>query len=324
VAGGTDNPYLRCILLKEYLKRTCLYNLQVSVPPANKDFVSWFLDSKEGYCVYFATALTMLCRLSDIPARYVEGYYAPPSSEPDGYRIIQAGYAHAWTEIYLAGIGWIPVDATPGGPEILDPVTPRPTAPVSPDVSGPAASPSPGQATPTPKPTRDPAGDERRVWLTIALIILLLSLPAVYIGCSIRLYKRRHQAGWLRRHFHDDQKLIRFYWLEIQRILTSLGVRRQPSETPHVYLERALASTSWLIGLNAETTAVRSSIETALYSEHAPEDKDLSLMAVYYDELEIILKQNTHFLRFIIHRILRPGLLADPELHERRYENSDS
>ena len=44
----------------------------------------------------------------------MEGYYARPGE--DGAVTLTGMDAHAWAEVYFEGLGWIPFDATNGGP----------------------------------------------------------------------------------------------------------------------------------------------------------------------------------------------------------------
>lgn len=66
----------------------------------------------------YASLGTLAFRAANIPARYVEGYEAVTSDEKDAngnYRAAVTGQnAHAWVEIYCDGVGWLPVDVTPG------------------------------------------------------------------------------------------------------------------------------------------------------------------------------------------------------------------
>lgn len=66
----------------------------------------------------YASLGTLAFRAANIPARYVEGYEAVTSDEKDAngnYRADVTGQnAHAWVEIYCDGVGWLPVDVTPG------------------------------------------------------------------------------------------------------------------------------------------------------------------------------------------------------------------
>ena len=76
-----------------------------------KDFAAHFLfEVMEGYCTYFATAMTVLARSNNLPARYVEGFLADPQGQ--GSITLNGTNAHAWTEIYFPELGWVVFDAT--------------------------------------------------------------------------------------------------------------------------------------------------------------------------------------------------------------------
>lgn len=91
-------------------------------PPSTggKDVVENFLsNSREGFCVHFASAGTMILRQMGVPCRYVSGYCAKgdsfKSGENDGDICeVKDSQSHAWVEIYLDDFGWIPVEMTPG------------------------------------------------------------------------------------------------------------------------------------------------------------------------------------------------------------------
>lgn len=110
-----DNNYDKVKALEDFLSNEFPYNLDVRSTPRGRDFVDYFLfDLKEGYCTYYATALTVLSRCIGIPARYVEGYILPPKpteKNPNLYYVTNQ-QAHAWTEVYFEGYGWLPFEAT--------------------------------------------------------------------------------------------------------------------------------------------------------------------------------------------------------------------
>ncbi len=100
---------------RQYLSTNFPYNLDVRSTPRNRDFVDYFLfEQKEGYCTYFASALTIMARCVGIPARYVEGYILPPkpSEKQSNLYNVTNNQAHAWTEVYFEGYGWLPFEAT--------------------------------------------------------------------------------------------------------------------------------------------------------------------------------------------------------------------
>lgn len=108
-----------CAYIKDYLKSRLSYSLNLDTLPAGEDPVKYFLmQGQKGYCVHFASAAVLLFRAMGIPARYMSGYVIRPNEfKPDGdvYRAsVKDSAAHAWAEVYLEQIGWIPVDVTPG------------------------------------------------------------------------------------------------------------------------------------------------------------------------------------------------------------------
>ncbi|MCT4620216.1 MAG: transglutaminase-like domain-containing protein [Marinisporobacter sp.] len=105
------------------LSERAVYTLTPGETPNKKDYVDYFLyENQKGYCTHFASAATVIFRLSGIPARYVEGYvvtvkdYTRASRTDEGRYImnIKDTNSHAWCEIYLDGFGWVPVEVTPG------------------------------------------------------------------------------------------------------------------------------------------------------------------------------------------------------------------
>ncbi|TWO73231.1 DUF3488 domain-containing protein [Caenimonas sedimenti] len=71
----------------------------------------WF-TRKEGFCEHIASAFVVLLRGMDIPARLVTGYQGGQRNSVDGFWIVRQSDAHAWTEVWLAGQGWVRVDPT--------------------------------------------------------------------------------------------------------------------------------------------------------------------------------------------------------------------
>jgi len=164
IIAGSQTPYEQACAIMRHLKRYYRYTLSPDYPPENQDFVTHFLYvGKEGYCTYFASAMTLLCRMAGMPARYVEGFIAEP--DDSGIAYVTGLNAHAWTEVYFEGFGWVPFDATPSRqdteqndpppPEDEPPPQPTPTPhppPPPPPPPTPPPSPQPPPPTPNPKP----------------------------------------------------------------------------------------------------------------------------------------------------------------------------
>ncbi|PYG87560.1 transglutaminase superfamily protein [Ruminiclostridium sufflavum DSM 19573] len=106
------NNYDKAKAVESYLSSNFPYTLSPGRPPIDKDFVDYFLfEGKKGYCTYYATAMTVLLRCIDIPARFVEGYVMPPKADNGIFKVTNE-QAHAWVEVYLEGFGWIPFEPT--------------------------------------------------------------------------------------------------------------------------------------------------------------------------------------------------------------------
>ena len=112
-------PYEKAIeIIKKYLNQNIKYAVDPEPVPKERDFLKYFLEeSKEGYATHYATAATTMFRYFGIPSRYVEGYLITPKDVKNisEYKPININgtNAHAWTEIYIDEIGWIPIEVTP-------------------------------------------------------------------------------------------------------------------------------------------------------------------------------------------------------------------
>ncbi len=104
--------------VRNYLEENISYTLNPEPLPEKKDFLIHVLeDSQEGYATHYATVATLMFRYLNIPSRYVEGYIVAPEDieGKESYEKIgiKGTNAHAWTEIYVDKIGWIPLEMTP-------------------------------------------------------------------------------------------------------------------------------------------------------------------------------------------------------------------
>ena len=85
----------------------------LDAPPLGRDSVDDFLfDTKTGFCEHYASAFTFLMRAAGIPARVVIGYQGGYWNDFAKYLLIRQSDAHAWSEVWLAGRGWVRVDPT--------------------------------------------------------------------------------------------------------------------------------------------------------------------------------------------------------------------
>jgi Transglutaminase-like enzymes, putative cysteine proteases len=81
--------------------------------PLGRDSVDDFLfDTHEGFCEHYSSAFTVLMRAAGIPSRVVTGYQGGYWNKFGQYLLVRYSDAHAWSEVWLAGRGWVRIDPT--------------------------------------------------------------------------------------------------------------------------------------------------------------------------------------------------------------------
>lgn len=131
----------------EFIRNAGEYKLDVARQPVNFDFALYFLEqSKQGYCVHFATAAAAMYRALGIPSRYASGYRVTVTEDAAVTDVTDQD-THAWAEVYLSGLGWIPVETTPGFGETS----------MLPEVEQEVQTPPSMEPSPSPSPSEEPA-----------------------------------------------------------------------------------------------------------------------------------------------------------------------
>lgn len=106
----TDAQYIARVL-ELFHEEEFVYTTQ---PPAlGSNPVDRFLfDTRRGFCEHYASAFTVLMRAAGIPARVVLGYQGGELNPMGDYMIVRQSDAHAWSEVWIEGRGWLRVDPT--------------------------------------------------------------------------------------------------------------------------------------------------------------------------------------------------------------------
>lgn len=94
-----------------YIKGSAVYKSKYDsgLDESENMIVDFLSKYREGICVHYASAATALFRALGIPARYTEGFALEVRAGVETEIKIPG---HAWVEVYLDGIGWIPVEVT--------------------------------------------------------------------------------------------------------------------------------------------------------------------------------------------------------------------
>jgi hypothetical protein len=102
--------YVRAVL-ELFTQQPFYYTL---TPPklADNSVDAFLFDTKRGFCGHYASAFATLMRAAGIPARVVTGYQGGTFNRFADYWILRQSDAHAWTEIWIDGRGWLRIDPT--------------------------------------------------------------------------------------------------------------------------------------------------------------------------------------------------------------------
>ena len=159
-------------IVTAYLSEHYTYSVDPEASELYSESMNAFLlDSKEGYCVQFATAGTLILRRLGFAARYAEGYLADDFRR-NGNRAYTQPYtarvrdndAHAWSEVWVHGFGWIVAEMTPGYADSLyrePPIPPETTESDTraPETTDPPITEDPPATTPGNDTTEPPETD---------------------------------------------------------------------------------------------------------------------------------------------------------------------
>lgn len=89
------------------------FSYTLTPAPLGRDAMDDFLFStREGFCEHYASAFTVLMRAAGVPARVVTGYQGGFWNRMGNYLLVRQSDAHAWSEVWMAGHGWVRVDPT--------------------------------------------------------------------------------------------------------------------------------------------------------------------------------------------------------------------
>lgn len=108
-----DAPAVKADKLTRYLQTQCTYSLDGGPGNVARPVEAFLFEEKKGHCEHFASALVVLLRLQEIPARVVSGFRAHERNGDGAYYMVRAQDAHAWVEAWVDG-RWRRYDPTPG------------------------------------------------------------------------------------------------------------------------------------------------------------------------------------------------------------------
>lgn len=110
-AAFTDPRQQAQALLRSFNQEPFHYTLKPS--PLGANSIDGFLfDTRRGFCLHYAGAMTFILRAMGVPARIVIGYQGGEFNPRGNYLSVRQYDAHAWVEYWVPGVGWISADPT--------------------------------------------------------------------------------------------------------------------------------------------------------------------------------------------------------------------
>ena len=246
ITAGATNAYDKARLLRDYFRDgSFTYDPDVDLTDAVDATVA-FLRVRRGFCVQFASTYALMARAVGIPSRVGVGF-TPGALDPATGRYSVTNYeAHAWPEVWLAGVGWTnrfdptPPSKGPGGSDlpgdttaaaIPAPLTTTPPTTIVPAPGDPApVTPEPGSVDPVPSPATGTSSGSGSglptTWIAVALVLVLIAgAVAVVPVLKWRRRVRRHRRA-------EPAARVAGAWEEAVDRLRELGEPRPVTRTP--------------------------------------------------------------------------------------------
>lgn len=319
-----DSIYGSVCRIRERLANLVSYAAQPNSPSDDTDPLVYFLTSShKGNAVLYASVAVEAFRSHGIPARYVEGYHISADNIADsknGTVLLTEASAHAWAEVYFDGIGWLPVDVTPGfyydavalQQMVAVPDAAHKKAALDDDeqntheVAG-----SPGSGA---RPYSEPLNVVINIMLVLVGIVAVLALllTVVFLILEImRLYINMHEKRVFRRTdaFHKVlilQNLI-YSILWLWKLDASLGWNTEGTDEE--------IADRFVTVNKGEYARVAYLMEKSIYGEQALQEYELRTLITFAQNIAVIdpaLTRSTKFIMFwklryaAIYRVFRP------------------
>ena len=284
---GIESPYLKMMILYSMISQQTTHSLDVPYAPDDMEFVEWFLSIQTGHCQHYATAIAVFARILGIPSRYIEGFSAlGVTPEADGSMVLTGEQAHMWCEIYLEGIGWLPIDATIDyillGNRVVDDLASE-FAGVFAHTGTDLWDDMEWNELDTDLLDEEEEAEGGGISVSLGIIAALLLLLPAGLWIAIALYRRRFSLRWQASQFGPSEILLR-YWRDMRRLIPFLGLTPQDGETSARLALRALALSGADGAVGADGAADAGGADGADSAGGEPDGKPVAFDTVLFAE----------------------------------------
>jgi transglutaminase-like putative cysteine protease len=289
VTRGAHNDYERAVKLQDWFAVDGGFTYDTHVKAGTgTSAIARFLKDKEGFCVHFAFAMAAMARTLHIPARVAVGF-TPGTQSRSGVMKVGLQDAHAWPELYFAGVGWTRFEPTPtrgstpsyAMPDVTgtggdDPLTAAPKGQPS---SRPSAGAAPATDCPVEVKRLDPTcgakGDPQSAHRTgspppLGAVVVLILVAALLVLVPLLPWLWRVRAR--RRRLRPGAGTIAV-WEELLDSGWDHGVLPDPSQTPRRVAARLTEAGAFDAQAQAAAHRLALAVERELYAP-APQQAD--------------------------------------------------
>lgn len=218
ITEGQNSDYAKAVAIETFLRKNYTYSKNVDNSKAEDVMDTFLFETKKGYCMHYASAMTLLLQLNGIPARFVEGYLCDYTNKGEERYIVTGNNSHAWTEAYIKGFGWVRFEPTASYSNAEQSgwnfgVSNKKTTPTT-QVTVP--TPVKPQKTVEEKelPKENSAWSEKEIVGSVILFIIVFSgvLFSIFLIRRRVVYKRKTELGKIEMQIRDMEWMIQYIY----------------------------------------------------------------------------------------------------------------
>ena len=256
--AGAHGPIDRARAIQDWFRANFTYDTDADFSRESDPTLA-FLRARRGFCQQFASTFALMARSLGLPTRVAVGftYGEPEESDPAGDTVfvVKGRQAHAWPEVFVAGVGWLAFEPTPtrGNPDATswtgvaaaqdDGATDAATSTTAAPTTTVATSSPPTSATPF--RDRESQGTNaqssaERWWSTPlrTLLVILLVATALLAVVALRWGAVRLARTRRRTAASTPSSKVALAWEETGEWLAARALRRRPDETIDEFARR--------------------------------------------------------------------------------------
>ncbi len=118
ITRGEATPLGKARAMERYLSTRYRYTLRLESGGAQNPLDDFLFRTRAGHCEYFSTAMAVMLRTLDVPARNVTGFLGGTYNRYGHFYEVHQGDSHSWVEVWDAQQGWVTFDPTPAVGEV--------------------------------------------------------------------------------------------------------------------------------------------------------------------------------------------------------------